>query len=108
MVMILRYRCWQSSRPVSDGFGPMSVTTVPLAARHRRLLCSSTHRIDMKIENPAEPLQDRQILAQMVHAAGPVFHQMEASASDSGLSQCRQRFGLERGVYVRDAARRIA
>src|SRR6516165_3779396 len=40
MVMILRYRCWQSSRPVSDGFGPMSVTTVPLAARHRRLLCS--------------------------------------------------------------------
>src|SRR6516164_1575777 len=46
MVMILRYRCWQSSRPVSDGFGPMSVTTVPLAARHRRLLCSSTHRIE--------------------------------------------------------------
>src|SRR5215468_1509201 len=48
------------------------------------------------------------MLTQMLDAAGPVLHQMEARAANAGLSQGRKRFGFERGVYVRDPARRIS
>ena len=46
------------------------------------------------------------MLAQMVLAAGPVLHQMEARAAYTTLGQCLKRLGLERGVYVRDATGR--
>src|ERR1700745_1560643 len=44
----------------------------------------------------------------MLLAAGPVVHQMKTRAADSALGQRRKRFAVERGVYVRDAARRIS
>jgi len=71
-------------------------------------MLDEVRRIDMKNENPAELLQHGQMLAQMVLAAGPVLHQMEASTADSALGQCLQRPGVVRGVDVRDATRRIS
>src|SRR5262249_49707368 len=72
------------------------------------LVLEEIRRIDMKDESPAELLQHGQMLAQMLLAAGPVLHQMEAGAADAALSQDRKRPAVERGVDVRDAARRIA
>ena len=63
--------------------------------------------IDMQIEDPVALLQARQMRAQMLLAAGPVVHQMEARAAHAALVQCVERLVVERGVDVRDAARRI-
>src|SRR5258706_521237 len=48
------------------------------------------------------------MLAQMLLAAGPVLHQMEARAADAALGQGLKRLAVERGIYVGDAACRIA
>src|SRR5216684_2276740 len=48
------------------------------------------------------------MLAQMILAARPVLHQMEARPAYAALGQCGKRLALERGVDVRDATRRIS
>src|SRR4029077_13276868 len=67
---------------------------------HRRerpdesLMFDEIRGVDMKNENPAESLQHGEMLAQVVHAAGPVLHQMKSRAAYPTLGQGLKRLGL--------------
>ena len=52
------------------------------------LMFEEIRGIDMQDKNPVELLQRREMRAQMLLAARPVLHQMEARAADSTLGQC--------------------
>ena len=71
------------------------------------LMLDDVRRINVKIEDPAKPLELRQVFAEMFFAARLVLHQMKMRAADAGFRQGVERLGIERGIDVGNATCRF-